>query len=137
MLQREHDFFEHVAEYPFLWRFRENTPDNGREWTHVNRKCRFTEHFYDVLDEETMRAIQEGIGHEPTYRKYTHDKTYHFTKKELQIVFHLAAEWMELKGMGRHHYCDELCYVASKIILFQLDLEKNRKKFSHLFQVKK
>ena len=125
-MSKEDAFLEQVASFPFLWRFKNAQLLNLGTWTRPNLRKRAIDHFYDRLDETTMRSIQVGIGMKPDYSLYSHEKKHHFTREQLKVIFNLAADWIALKGLGVNHYINELCWVASKIILFQIGTTKYR-----------
>ena len=125
IMDKEDKFLEEVVSYPFLWRFKHTQSLDLNTWCQPDLSRRTIGHFYNQLDEATMRSIQVGIGMNPDYSLYSHEKKYHFTRKQLKVIFTLAADWMSLKRLGANDYINELCWVASKIIFVQIGSRMN------------
>lgn len=120
IMNKECSFFQRVMAHPFLWRFKDSQSYDASTWLQPVFKQQAIDHFYDQLDEETIRSIQLGINLQPNYSLYSQEKKHHFSRRELKIIFKLAAEWMELKRLGANNYTNELCWVASKIMFVQI-----------------
>ena len=120
IMSEECSFFERVKTHPFLWRFKDSQSYDASTWSQPDFKKHAIDHFHDQLDEETTRSIQVGINLQPNYSLYSQEHKYHFSRKELKIIFNFAAEWIELKHLGANNYINELCWVASKIMFVQI-----------------
>ena len=122
-------FFTELSEECFLYNFKYRLHPTIQDWSYPRQLSRPEYHFKDLVDNETIRMIQEGIGKSPTYNGYETTRRPSFTPKEIRIIFKYAEEWIEIASLGRTDYVNDLCWVASNIIAFQVARPNFKKRF--------
>lgn len=116
----ETDFFNALGEIPYLYQFDVHLHPNVKYWLDAPQYYNALDHFSDIVDQPTLEYIKSGL---EDYRQ-TDDRAYGETswnKQQLSTIFEYAAGWVELHEMGINDYVNDVCWIASKIIRFQLD----------------
>ena len=115
----ENAFFEDLSRVPYLYKFA-NHSVNTNHWLEPIAYANPLDHFYDLVDQDTTELIKEGIPklYGMDYRTFG---TSSWDKDQLIIIFDFAKGWVALHGMGRNHYLNDVCWVAAKIIRFQIE----------------
>lgn len=115
----EMDFFEKLGQVPYLYQFADKKV-NVRHWLTPLRYYNPLDHFYDLVDQDTADLIKLGV---PEFKgaDYRTFGTCHWNKDQLKTIFNFANRWIELHDLGRNDYLNNVCWVAAKIIRFQLE----------------
>lgn len=119
MNQKVEHFFNEVSTVPFLYNYKYHLPPTIEDLSDPPYLEHPEQHFTHVLDDKSIRRVQAGIGRVPDFRSCNLTKRYALDDDELKTLFLLAEKWIEIAHLGRLHYVNDLCWVASKIIDFQ------------------
>ena len=118
--QKEANFFESLGRNPSFGQFESHLHPSVHEWLRPIREKYHLSHFAELVDQDTLNRIQAcGIGIEQDYRHTAHGES-HWDDQELQFLFNHAAYWVDMHNMGRDDHMNAVCWVASKIINFEL-----------------
>lgn len=116
----EVNFFNALAEIPYLYQFDTHLHPNAKYWVDAPQYYNALDHFSDIVDQRTLEYIKSGL---EDYRQ-SDDRAYgesSWNKEQLKTIFDYAAGWIELHEMGINDYVNDVCWIAAKIIRFQLD----------------
>lgn len=118
--KKETKFFDALGRNPSFGQFESHIHPNVHEWLRPVYKNDHLSHFANLVDQDTLNRIQEcGIGIEQDYRHTAHGES-HWDDQELQFLFNHAAYWVDMHDMGSNDHMNDVCWVASKIISFEL-----------------
>ena len=116
----ELDFFMNLGKYPALYKFGTKTQPDAKYWKKPPLHNNALFHLYDLVDQNTLDIIKSGLEEYKTCDIRATGKS-KWTKDDLKIIFKYAQIWVDGNNMGRNDYINDICWVVSKIISFQLN----------------
>ena len=113
------EFFEKMGQVPYLYQFADHSIKTDH-WLSPLQYQNPLDHFYDLVDQDTVDLIKQGVP-KFTGADYRTFGLSSWDKDQLQTIFNFAKRWIEIHDLGRNNYLNNVCWVAAKIIRFQLE----------------